>query len=39
MAVATGPYPYGVLTEAGADIVFEDLSDTQTLMSTLAQLQ
>lgn len=37
IAVATGPYSYASLTEAGADIVFEDLSDTQKLMSALAQ--
>ncbi len=35
VAVATGPYEYGVLKEAGADIVFEDLSDTDGFISAL----
>ncbi len=35
VAVATGPYAPGVLKEAGADIVFEDLSDTNRFISAL----
>ncbi len=35
VAVATGPYPLGVLKDAGADIVFEDLSDTEKFISSL----
>jgi phosphoglycolate phosphatase len=34
-AVATGPYSSGVLTDAGADVVFEDLSDTERFISVL----
>jgi phosphoglycolate phosphatase len=36
IAVATGPYSSESLSEAGADIVFEDLSDTARLLSVLA---
>lgn len=32
IAVATGPYSYAVLAEAGADAVFADLSDTTGLL-------
>jgi phosphoglycolate phosphatase-like HAD superfamily hydrolase len=35
VGVATGPYSLEVLTEAGADVVFEDLSDTKRLLSVL----
>lgn len=35
IAVATGPYSSGVLRDAGADYVFEDLSDTAGFMSVL----
>lgn len=35
VAVATGPYPFGVLKDAGADMVFEDLSDTERFISSL----
>ena len=35
VAVATGPYPFGVLKDAGADLVFEDLSDTDIFISSL----
>jgi len=35
VAVATGPYGYGVLRDAGADLVFEDLSDTDRFISAL----
>lgn len=35
LAVATGPYPSDVLKDAGADIVFEDLSDTDKFISSL----
>ncbi len=35
VAVATGPYPYGALKDAGADIVFEDLSDTEKFISSI----
>ncbi len=36
IAVATGPYPPASLSAAGADIVFEDLSDTGRFLSVLA---
>ena len=35
VAVATGPYSAATLSEAGADIVLNDLSDTETFMSIL----
>jgi phosphoglycolate phosphatase len=35
VAVATGPYEYGSLVDAGADVVFEDLSDTEKFISAL----
>lgn len=35
VAVATGPYGYSVLRDAGADVVFEDLSDTDRFISAL----
>jgi phosphoglycolate phosphatase-like HAD superfamily hydrolase len=35
IGVATGPYSSQVLTEAGADVVFEDLSDTGQFISAL----
>lgn len=35
VAVATGPYAFGVLADAGADVVFEDLSDTDRFISAL----
>jgi phosphoglycolate phosphatase len=35
VAVATGPFPFAVLKGAGADIVFEDLSDTERFISSL----
>ncbi len=35
VAVATGPYPFGALKDAGADVVFEDLSDTDRFISAL----
>jgi phosphoglycolate phosphatase-like HAD superfamily hydrolase len=35
VAVATGPYPASVLSGAGADVVFEDLSDTERFISVL----
>jgi phosphoglycolate phosphatase-like HAD superfamily hydrolase len=37
IAVATGSYPSSVLAEAGADVVLDDLSDTDSLMSILEQ--
>jgi phosphoglycolate phosphatase len=37
VAVATGPYPAGALIEAGADVVFNDLSDTAALMSVICR--
>lgn len=33
VAVATGPYSAGTLSEAGADVVLHDLSDTEAFMS------
>ena len=39
VAVATGPYEYGVLADAGADVVFEDLSDTEKFISALNGMQ
>ncbi len=38
IAVATGPYSLKELEDAGADIVFEDLSDTSRLMSVLKRM-
>ena len=35
VAVATGPYPMDALAAAGADWVFEDLRDTEALLSVL----
>ena len=35
VAVATGPYAYGVLKDSGADAVFVDLSDTKRFISAL----
>ncbi len=35
VAVATGPYSREDLVKAGADVVFDDLSDTQRLLSVL----
>jgi phosphoglycolate phosphatase len=35
VAVATGPYSAGALSAAGADIVFDDLSDTEAFLSLL----
>lgn len=35
VAVATGPYSTGTLSDAGADVVFEDLSDTEAFMSVV----
>lgn len=35
VAVATGPYDAGTLSAAGADMVFDDLSDTQALLSCI----
>jgi phosphoglycolate phosphatase len=35
VAVATGPYASGTLADAGADAVFEDLSDTERFISAL----
>ena len=35
IAVATGPYSVSELSDAGADVVFEDLSDTQGFFSAL----
>ena len=35
VAVATGPYSYSVLEEAGADAVFHDLSDTEGFLSVV----
>jgi phosphoglycolate phosphatase len=35
VAVATGPYASGILADAGADVVFEDLSDTDRFISVL----
>jgi phosphoglycolate phosphatase len=35
VAVATGPYALGVLRDAGADLVFEDLSDTDRFISAV----
>jgi phosphoglycolate phosphatase len=37
VAVATGPYSAGTLIEAGADVVFNDLSDTAALMSAIGR--
>jgi len=35
VAVATGPYPLNVLSEAGADVLFKDLSDTEGFLNVL----
>lgn len=35
IAVATGPYPFETLAEAGPDVVLRDLSDTEELISLL----
>ncbi len=35
IAVATGPYSFEALSDAGADLVLTDLSDTERLMSVL----
>lgn len=35
VGVATGPYSYGLLEEAGADSVFHDLSDTASFLNLL----
>lgn len=35
IAVATGPYSAEALADAGADVVFEDLSDTKAFMAAL----
>jgi phosphoglycolate phosphatase len=35
VAVATGPYSSAALSAAGADVVFEDLSDTKAFLSVL----
>jgi phosphoglycolate phosphatase-like HAD superfamily hydrolase len=35
VGVATGPYPSEALIEAGADYVFENLSDPETLLQFL----
>ncbi len=35
VAVATGPYESKILADAGADLVFEDLSDTDRFISSL----
>ena len=37
VAVATGPYSAGALIEAGADVVFKDLSDTAAFMSVISR--
>ncbi len=37
VAVATGPYSSGALNEAGADAVFEDLSDTSAFMAVICR--
>jgi phosphoglycolate phosphatase-like HAD superfamily hydrolase len=37
VAVATGPYSAGALSEAGADIVFKDLSDTEAFMAAISR--
>ena len=37
VAVATGPYSAGTLIEAGADVVFKDLSDTAAFMSVISR--
>jgi phosphoglycolate phosphatase len=39
IAVATGPYDTNSLTDAGADVVLDDLSDTEQLMSILDGLE
>jgi phosphoglycolate phosphatase len=39
IAVATGPYGAGSLVEAGADVVVEDLSDTEHLLNILHFLE
>jgi len=39
VAVATGPYTYHSLVEAGADIVMEDLSDTDYFMEVLSRFK
>lgn len=36
IGVATGPYPVSALSDAGADVVFEDLSDTEKVLDALA---
>jgi len=37
VAVATGPYSAVTLSEAGADVVFKDLSDTAAFMSAISR--
>ena len=37
VAVATGPYSAGALRDAGADVVFKDLSDTAAFMSVISR--
>jgi phosphoglycolate phosphatase-like HAD superfamily hydrolase len=37
LAVATGPFSCTELSAAGADAVFEDLSETQKFLSVLGQ--
>jgi phosphoglycolate phosphatase-like HAD superfamily hydrolase len=37
LAVATGPYSAEALSDAGADVVFEDLSDTAAFMSVISR--
>ena len=39
IAVATGPYGAGSLVEAGADVVIEDLSDTEHFLNILHFLE
>jgi phosphoglycolate phosphatase-like HAD superfamily hydrolase len=38
LAVATGQYPAGALREAGADVVFDDLSDTEAAFAAIQEL-
>ena len=38
LAVATGDYSVDALRSAGADVVFEDLSDTPAVLHALARL-
>jgi phosphoglycolate phosphatase-like HAD superfamily hydrolase len=37
IAVATGAYPFRILADAGADVVFDDLSDTDGFINVLEQ--